>query len=548
MKVTDNSTFRLMQTNLNRITNDLQDLRNQGATGLKLNTSSDDPGAIRPVLNTRTEIQETERYIETMGNTGDRMASTDSHLSHVENILVRVKEIAINSVNSSLSPDDLNTLADEVSQLRNELLDASNAVVDGKYIFSGFQENTPPFVENPTYDADLYDVGDVTTWPYHYQGDNNPTELEITSHEFLEVNLTGNEVFLGVSNVIAEDGYGTPYQGQSVTSGPLTLPSTGDIIITPEDGVAITIASADLTDTDTNFAGKVTSFLNGELPLPVTDTGLIATTNAATTNLGPLNLSGFDEVAGDTYQLNIDSGGVSIPVTLSGSAGFDFTLEGLSYALANTITISTNTTSTSGTLDNGVSYDISSGSLVLTGPDEGAEIDLSETITGAGASGGIGGTQTAYGTFNIAPNSSTAVDISGAGLTDFGITATTLDGASGNIDLFSVLMRTEEAIRAGNVDDTLGAGGSIQAQIDNLEVAANQNRGNRSTLGNRATRVDAAILHQEDAKLDLETILSRYQDVDMIQVYNDIIQKETAFSSALNITGRVSQISILDYF
>ena len=451
MKVTDNSTFRLMQTNLNRITNDLQDLRNSGVTGLKLNTSSDDPGAIRPVLNTRTEIQETERYLETMGNTGDRMDSTDTHLNHVENILVRVKEIAINSVNSSLSQNDLNTLADEIGELRNELLDASNAVVDGKYIFAGFQENTPPFVANPDYDADLYDEGDVSTWPYHYQGDNNSTQLEITSHEFLEVNLTGNEVFMGISNEIAEDGYATPYQGQSVTSAPPILPSTGDISITPVDGATITISSADLSDTDSNFAGKVTRFLNGELPLPGTDTGLIATTNPATTNLGSLNLTGFDEAAGDSYQLNIASGGTSIPVTLSGSGGFDFTLEGLSYALANTITPPANVTSTSGTLDNGVSYDISSGSLVLTGPDDGSEIDLSETIIGAGASGGIGGTQTAYGTFNIATNSSTSVDISGPGLSDFGISPTTLDGASGNIDLFSVLMRPEEAIRAGNL-------------------------------------------------------------------------------------------------
>jgi len=332
MKVTDNSTFRLMQTNLNRITTDLQELRNQGATGLKFNKSSDDPGAIRPVLNTRTEIQETERYIETMGTSSDKMASTDSHLSHVENILVRVKEIAINSVNSALSQNDLNTLADEIEQLRNELLDASNAVVDGKYIFAGYQENTPPFVKNESYNATDYRPNDVTTWPYHYQGDNNSTQLEITSHEFLEVNLTGNEVFMGISN---------------------------------------------------------------------------------------------------------------------------------------------------------------------------------ETAT-----------------------------------TDY----TTLNVPSGNIDLFSVLMRTEEAIRGGNVDDALGAGGSIQAQIDNLEVAANQNRGHRSTLGNRATRVEAAIIHQEDAKIDLQQILSRYQDADIIQTYNDIIQKENAFSSALNITGRVSQISILDYF
>lgn len=542
MKVTDSSTFRLMQTNLNRITNDLQDLRYQGATGLKLNTSSDDPGAIRPVLNTRTEIKETERYIETMGNSSDKMASTDSHLSHVENILVRVKEIAINSVNSSLNQDDLNTLADEIKQLRNELLDASNAVVDGKYIFAGYQENSPPFVKNDTYNATDYRINDVTTWPYHYQGDNNSTQLEITSHEFLEVNLTGNEVFMGISNEIAEDGYTNPYQGQSLTSGAIQPTTGGDITITPEGEAPITILSAALTDTDTNFAAKVSKAIN--------DAGadLVSTTNAAVTNLGNLSLEGFGLT--DTYTLEITSGDSATPTTtivLNGASGPDFTIQQVASALASSSPTPDPISSTGGTLANGVRYDISSGSLVLTGPEDGSEIELSDTIAGGGT-GGIGVDQTVYGTFTIAPNSATNVDIAGTGLADFGMSATNLDGAAGNIDLFSVLMRTEEAIRGGNIDDALGAGGSIQAQIANLEVAANQNRGHRSSLGNRATRVEAAILHQEDAKIDLKMILSRYQDIDMIEIYNDIIQKETAFSSALNITGRVSSISILDYF
>lgn len=541
MKVTDNSTFRLMQTNLNRITTDLQELRNQGATGLKFNTSSDDPGAIRPVLNTRTEIQETERYLDTMGNASDKMASTDSHLSNVENILVRVKEIAINSVNSSLSQPDLNTLADEIAELRNELLDTANAVVDGKYIFAGYQENTQPFVKNASYTPDDYDVNDVATWPYLYQGDNNPTKLEITSHEFLETNLTGNEVFMGITNEIYGTG-GAVYQGQSLTASNIQPTTGGDITITPTDGATITIPSASLTDTDNNFAGKVSALFNQA------GTGLVSTTNAATVNLGSLSLTGFDAGAGDSYDLNITSGGSTISVSLDGPAGYDYSLEGLASALANTLPQPTNLSSTGGTLANGVSYDISSGSLVLTGPADGSEIELSETITGATASGGIGGNPIIYGTFNIAPDSATDVAIAGAGLADFGMAATNLDGASGNIDLFTVLTQTEEAIRAGNVDDLTGPGGSIQAQIEKLEVAANQNRGHRSTLGNRATRVETAILHQEDAKIDLKQILSRYQDADMIQIYNDIIQKETAFSSALNITGRVSQISILDYF
>jgi flagellar hook-associated protein 3 FlgL len=184
MKVTDNSTFRLMQTNLDRITNDLLVLRNQGATGLKLNKSSDDPGAIRPVLTTRTQLKQNDRYLETMGQASDKMAATDGHLAQVENILVRVKEIGINSINSALSQADLSTLADEVAQMKNELLDAANAVVDGKYIFGGYKEDTVPFTKNESYDPALYDVNDVTTWPYQYNGDTNPTELEITPGEF----------------------------------------------------------------------------------------------------------------------------------------------------------------------------------------------------------------------------------------------------------------------------------------------------------------------------------------------------------------------------
>ncbi len=330
MKVTEASTYRLMNTNLNRITTTLQDLRNQGATGRKLNNPSDDPSSIRPVLTARTQIRHTERYLETMGVTLDKMQATDGHLEHIENIMQRAKEIAINAVNSSLSESDLATLADEVNHLREELLDVGNAMIDGKYIFAGFAETTRPFVANDLYDPALYDPTDRATWPYLYQGDNNPTELEITPNEYLQANLTGNNLFLGIS--------------------------------------------------DANWEGGA------------------------------------------------------------------------------------------------------------------------------------------------------------------------LESDPGRVDLFSVLTRLEEAIRAGNVDDPAGPGGGIQATIEQLEMGAEQERRLRSRLGNRATRVEAAIGHQETVLVDLQQILSRYQDADVIATFNAIVQQETAFQAALNVTARVSSISILDYF
>jgi flagellar hook-associated protein 3 FlgL len=551
MKVTDNSTYRLMQTNLDRITNDLLGLRNQGATGLKLNKPSDDPGAIRPVLTTRTQLQQNARYLETMGQAGDKMAATDGHLSQVENVLVRVKEIALSSVNGAMSSADLSTLADEIAELRNELLDTANAVIDGKYIFAGYQEDTKPFSKNPSYDPALYDVSDINTWPYQYNGDHHPTQLEITAGEVIEANLTGNELFMGITNEIAATGYSNPYQGESMTSTNIGPGTAGnDITITAGTNPPIVISgTTDLTDPmgENNYADKVATLLSQA------GTGLVATTNAATVNLGPLSLTNFVDTE-DSYTLDITSGGNSVGVTLDGPSGsYDYNLTGMASALANSAG-ATNLTATSGTLSNGVNYDISSGSLVLTGPANGSEIELNETITdfvvtGTVPTGGlIGGDQTAYGTVNIAPNSTTEVNLAGAGLASVGLTADTLNGASGRIDLFTVLTRTEEAIRAGNVSDITGPGGSIESQIENLEIAADQNRTQRSTLGARAARVDRAIVHQEDAQVDLKQILSRYQDADLIEVYNDIMQKENAFKAALNITSKVSRISILDYF
>jgi flagellar hook-associated protein 3 FlgL len=545
MKVTDNSTYRLMQTNLDRITNDLLGLRNQGATGLKLNRPSDDPGAIRPVLTTRTQLQQNDRYLETMGQAGDKMAATDGHLAHVENIMVRVKEIAVNSVNSSLSSSDLATLAEEIAELKNELLDAANAMVDGKYIFAGYQENTVPFTKNGNYDPALYNVNDVNTWPYFYNGDHNPTRLEITPGEFIEANLTGNQLFMGITNKIAASGYATtnPYQGETMTSGPIGIGTLGnDITITPVDGLPVTIAGADLTDTNNNYAETVAGLFSA------LGTGLIATVNAATADLGPLSLTGFNETENDEYSLEISAGGLPVSVTIDGpSGGYDYTLEGLAAALANTPNAS-NLTPTGGTLSNGVKYDISSGSLLLTGPANGSEIELTEVITdgvvtATAPTGGVGGgtPQTVYGTINVTTNSATSVEISGTGLTSVGLKADTLNGASGRIDLFSVLTRTEEAIRAGNLTE-------INSRLEDLDIAADQNRGLRSQLGARAKRIDTAILHQQDARVDLKQILSRYQDADIIEVYNDIMQKENAFKAALNVTARVSQISILDYF
>lgn len=537
MKVTQASTYRTLQTNIERNSQKLQDLYLQGTTGLKLNKASDNPSSIQPVLSARNQITLSERFLTTLGISSDKMAATDTSLATMENIFQRASEISINAVNSVLSQQDLATLADEVSELKNQMLDIANAQIDGKSIFAGYSVNQAPFVENPNYDPALYNEADSTTWPVLYNGDSNRTTLEIGEGEYLEVDLTGNELFLGIENSELQAGNSGLTGSTMQSSGPLIPGSLGDITI--QNGTnTITIPEANLTDTTDNYAVKLAGLLTAN------GTGLKATITPATTDLGDLSsLSSY--APGDTYELSITSGSTPIAITLDGTAGQEFSLAGMATALGNT-TGAINVTATSGTLDNGVRYDISSGTLVLTGNVSGANLELSSTATVGGLP--TTNTSTEYGTVDVTTNSTNKVTLGGdaSALSGAGLTAGSING-SVTVDIFGVLTRLEESLRAGNINDSDGVGGGIQDAITKLDLAADQNRRKRSQLGVKAMRVDDAISQQEAALIDIRTTLSRYEDADVTETYNAIIQQETAWKAALSVTGKVSQISILDY-
>ncbi|MFK5927710.1 MAG: flagellar hook-associated protein FlgL [Desulfuromusa sp.] len=190
MRATQNTTYRSLQSFLDRTSDRLAKLQLQAATGKRINRPSDDPTAISPVLSARTQIQTSDRYIETIESGLDKTDGADGYLDSIENTLVRIKEISIASVNGSLSPQDMQTFADEVHQLRESLMSDANAQIDGKYLFAGYSEKTKPFELNPNYPA-------TEPNPVNYSGDYGVLEFEIAPNELIEVNLTGNTLMLG---------------------------------------------------------------------------------------------------------------------------------------------------------------------------------------------------------------------------------------------------------------------------------------------------------------------------------------------------------------
>ncbi len=108
------------------------------------------------------------------------------------------------------------------------------------------------------------------------------------------------------------------------------------------------------------------------------------------------------------------------------------------------------------------------------------------------------------------------------------------------VDLFAVLNDLETALGAGN-------GSAVAAELNSLEVAAEQVRGKRSQMGNINSHLDDVTDLTENIKLQMQERLSRYEDADLVEVLTGITQAEQAFEAALSVSARVSKLSILDY-
>jgi len=212
MKATLGMNYRALSSELQNLSGRLYDLRQQAATGKKFNKPSDNPGAIRPLLNYRVQTEMTHRYLDHMAVAQGDMQLLDSGLGYIEDILVRAKELGIAAINGINTDEDRKIYADHIGMLFDELLQAANNQTNGRFAFAGYQDTTVPFTENPAYDPDGYDPGDSSTWPVSYHGDHNVKSIEIAYGKRIHIALTGNELFLGDAD-----------NDQSVDSGSMNL-------------------------------------------------------------------------------------------------------------------------------------------------------------------------------------------------------------------------------------------------------------------------------------------------------------------------------------
>ncbi|HDC4275116.1 TPA: flagellar hook-associated protein FlgL [Enterobacter cloacae] len=147
------------------------------SAGKTLLKASDDPTAATDAVKHQDALAKLEMYSNVRSRTRSALEFQDHILNGVGNLMTTtLKEKIVAAGSDAYSDDDRRALGEEIKGIRENLLDLANSRdASGRYIFSGFDTDTPAFDENGVYqggdEARRQTVADGTEMQTGHLGD-----------------------------------------------------------------------------------------------------------------------------------------------------------------------------------------------------------------------------------------------------------------------------------------------------------------------------------------------------------------------------------------
>jgi flagellar hook-associated protein 3 FlgL len=168
-----------------RIAQRLEKAQTQITSGRRINVVSDSPDEISQLLATRSQLASTEQIHGNLNRVKGEVDAAESALEQAVNVMDRIAVLGAQGATGTISADNRMSLANELGSLLEQLVNIAATRMDGRFVFSGDADTTPP------YTADL-----GTDPPYSpYQGAASSRRIEHPSGARIQVSLTAEEIF-----------------------------------------------------------------------------------------------------------------------------------------------------------------------------------------------------------------------------------------------------------------------------------------------------------------------------------------------------------------
>ena len=179
MRVTAASFGNDFRTQIAKLAERQMRVQRQIATGQRIDSPSDDPQAMRRVLDLRAELRVLNQYQDNIGKVRENSTVAYSSLNAMKKLNDRAGEIAT-LADASKPAEALQAYGKEINQLLEEAVRLANTKHRDVYIFSGTNSTSATY--GTTRDAN----GDITavTWG----GNSNTSKVDIASDSTVDSN------------------------------------------------------------------------------------------------------------------------------------------------------------------------------------------------------------------------------------------------------------------------------------------------------------------------------------------------------------------------
>ena len=117
----------------------------QISSGFRIQDASDSPSQAADVVGLGTAVSSLEHYLTNLGRVTAETTSADTALSTAITLINRARQLAVQAANSTTTASERQAIAVEVKNIQQQIVGLSNTSVEGRYIFGGDQDQSPPY-------------------------------------------------------------------------------------------------------------------------------------------------------------------------------------------------------------------------------------------------------------------------------------------------------------------------------------------------------------------------------------------------------------------
>ncbi len=261
-----------------------QQLTSELSSGVSITSLSQNPvGAGENVL-LLNQIQQDDSFTSSSSLVTGQLQVADSALGSVVTNLTSAISLATSANNGTMNSSDVQSISNQLSGILDEVTSLANTSYQGQYIFAGGQTSTTPFTTSTASSPA------VTT----YHGDADVNYLESPNGQKIQLNVPGDQVFLGTGsnsvfgalNALIEDySSGTVNTGQAASDTAAlntALNYVSQQRVTIDNSInQVSAASEAVTNGQTQLTTAQTNLMQADIPTVSTQLSLTETQQTA---------------------------------------------------------------------------------------------------------------------------------------------------------------------------------------------------------------------------------------------------------------------------